>query len=389
MKLRVLSAALMIGVVLGAAERARGQADDKEGVKQPGSSAPKLVVGDKAPALAIEKWVKGEPVTGFEKGKVYVVEFWATWCGPCIKSMPHLTELQKKHRKQGLTIVSVTAEDSNNSLAAVEAMVKEKGDEGMGYTVAWDKGRATTEAYRKAAGINWIPSAFVVNKEGVIAWIGNPGHPEGEFDRVLGEVVTDKYDLKAAVEKYRGEKTREEEAERKRKAAEDAAQALEDAQAERDWPKALEAIDVLIGTNPERDAVLSREKFRILLTQTHEYEKAYAWGREAAKKYWKEDAESLNSAAWWTLDEEGVEKRDVDFAMELAMAAVKASNEEDEAILDTLAYAYYHKGDLEKALSWQKKAVAAIKPTTMKRIKDELESRLKMYEEEIKKKKEK
>src|SRR5687768_10072414 len=41
------------------------------------ASLPKLKVGDKAPPLSIEKWVKGEPITGFEKGRIYVVEFWA------------------------------------------------------------------------------------------------------------------------------------------------------------------------------------------------------------------------------------------------------------------------------------------------------------------------
>ena len=69
-------------------------------------SAQDLKVGSAAPELAIEHWLQDgngffKPVTKFEKGKVYVVEFWATWCGPCIQSMPHLAEIQNKYRGQG------------------------------------------------------------------------------------------------------------------------------------------------------------------------------------------------------------------------------------------------------------------------------------------------
>src|SRR5947208_1155637 len=53
------------------------------------ADAPTLHVGDRAPGLSVSKWLKGEPVTQFQPGKVYVVEFWATWRQPCIKSIPH------------------------------------------------------------------------------------------------------------------------------------------------------------------------------------------------------------------------------------------------------------------------------------------------------------
>ncbi|MFM7297514.1 MAG: TlpA family protein disulfide reductase, partial [Planctomycetota bacterium] len=50
-----------------------------------------LGVGDPAPRLRVGSWLKGEPIAGFEAGRVYVVEFWSTWCLPCEKSIPLLS----------------------------------------------------------------------------------------------------------------------------------------------------------------------------------------------------------------------------------------------------------------------------------------------------------
>ena len=90
----------------------------------------KLQVGDEAPGLDIDAWVKGEAVT-IETGRVYVVEFWATWCGPCRKSIPHLTKLQKEYGSDGLTIIGISDEEAD----VVKPFVQRQG-ENMGYTVA-------------------------------------------------------------------------------------------------------------------------------------------------------------------------------------------------------------------------------------------------------------
>ena len=56
-----------------------------------------LVPGSPAPAFTVDSFVRGTEVKTLELGKVHVIEFWATWCGPCVASMPHLTELQKQN----------------------------------------------------------------------------------------------------------------------------------------------------------------------------------------------------------------------------------------------------------------------------------------------------
>src|SRR5262245_10516457 len=93
-------------------------------------SAAGLGIGSKAPPFEVNKFVKGEPVKQFDKGKIYVVEFWATWCGPCRESIPHLTELQKKYQDVVFIGVSVWEE----SQAKVEPFVKKMGEK-MDYRV--------------------------------------------------------------------------------------------------------------------------------------------------------------------------------------------------------------------------------------------------------------
>jgi thiol-disulfide isomerase/thioredoxin len=62
-------------------------------LETPNSEPLPLAIGDNAPAISIDHWVKGEDFDTFEDGQVYVMEFWATWCGPCITTMPHLSGL--------------------------------------------------------------------------------------------------------------------------------------------------------------------------------------------------------------------------------------------------------------------------------------------------------
>ncbi len=161
-----------------------GASPAKESASKPQSVAAKLQVGDRAPAISVGKTIKGDEITTFDRKHVYVVEFWATWCGPCRESIPHLTELAKKFSGEAKFLgVSVAERDP----AAVEPFVAKMGDK-MKYTVATDKvpvgGKASDgfmiKAWLQAAGLDGIPSAFVVDADGKIAWIGSPSSPEME-----------------------------------------------------------------------------------------------------------------------------------------------------------------------------------------------------------------
>ena len=156
-----------------------------------------LLVGDAAPKLEVQEFVRGEPVKQFEHGKTYVVEFWATWCGPCRESIPHLSELQKKYKDA--TFLGVSIDDE---AAEVKPFVKKMGDK-MDYRVATDaregdKGKMA-QAWLEASYQNGIPTAYVVNGDGKVAWIGHPN----DIEEPLKQILAGKWDLAAKAAEFK------------------------------------------------------------------------------------------------------------------------------------------------------------------------------------------
>src|SRR3954452_1602251 len=86
------------------------------------AAEPTLKVGDRAPKLQTGKWVQGDPVKEFEQGKAYIVEFWATWCGPCRVSIPHLNEIHSKYKDKGLIVIGQDCWEQDETL--VEPFIK-------------------------------------------------------------------------------------------------------------------------------------------------------------------------------------------------------------------------------------------------------------------------
>lgn len=155
-------------------------------------------LGDRAKPLQVAEWVNGGPIdlAAGRGEKIFVVEFWATWCPPCLTSIPHLTRLQQKHRKDGVEVIGVTDESGPE----VREFVKKMGGK-MNYAVALDNEGATGAAYMRAYGVTGIPHAFVVDKVGRVVW---SGHPEDGLDAVLDQVVAGDFDLELARKRERG-----------------------------------------------------------------------------------------------------------------------------------------------------------------------------------------
>ena len=204
----LILAALAAGICFHA-PAVRAEEPPQDAAAGTGKSATSLKVGVKAPAFQPSGWVQGEPVKSFESDKVYLIEFWATWCGPCRATIPHLNALHRKFQDKGLVVIGQSFSEKDPD--AVAAYVKKMGDQ-MTYRVTLDTAAGNEpgtmdRTWVKAAGIRSIPAAFLVDKTGTIAWIGHPQNlPEKTIDQVIAgtykpENATD--DREAKVKEFR------------------------------------------------------------------------------------------------------------------------------------------------------------------------------------------
>ena len=322
------------------------------------TAAPVLKVGDPAPPIQVDEWVKGEPVTEFKDGEVYVVEFWATWCPPCVKSIPHLTKLQKEYKDKGVTIVGITGFENAPNLAAAVSLVKpwvEDKDDEMDYVVAVeDRSNArTVKAYMEAARQQGIPTAFIVDQNQRIAFIGQPLDPS--FDKTLADVVAGTFDADASA----------------------AAAAAEAALMERgqailsevngmfeagNFAQGLDRLDDVIAIDDDLFGQIAVTKMQFLMAHPNpairDQAKASAFADKLIAELAPENAQLLNQVAWIVASSEEVTEASAAQAVKLAKHANKLTNGDDADILDTLAAAYSASGDNAKAIATQEMAVA-------------------------------
>jgi tetratricopeptide (TPR) repeat protein len=255
-------------------------------------------------------------------------------------------------------------------VAKVTKFVNEMGAK-MNYNVAVDtapQGGFMSENWMQAAEQRGIPAAFIVGKDGKIAWIGHPM----TMDKPLAEIVAGTFNAKAYAEQQRRASMAEEELGK-------LGRSINELAGKGDFKGAVAKIDAFKTNDPAIAAQLAAVKVR-LMTQYDE-PGAARYVRDLANGMFKSDPMWLNDTAWGMIGDEPMWKNpDKALALQMAQRAVELTQGKEPALLDTLAMAYFKTGDKAKAIATQEKAVAILnKAGVDAKTKKEYTDRLEMF----------
>jgi len=309
------------------------------------SPAPgQLRVGDAAPAFTVTDWLKGAPedlVSGKGK-KIYVLDFWATWCVPCLQNIPHLTQLQKKYADQGVVVIGMTGPglDRRQQLSQVKRFVNGQSEQ-MGYTIAWDQTNKMEIDYLIAAGAPGIPHAFVIDKSGRVVW---QGHPQFGMDEVLARLLAGTFDLEREIARSRAEAKLNQ-----------LLMPFELAMRSGDFKKAVAILEEALAVDPAHYGVLTII-YQVYTSDLHDPGAYRTWVESFIDKH-QANSEALVALAQVLLGIESPGQRLPDLMLRAARGAFDAAAGKNVEAIEVYARAAQEVGNLDEAIRLQTLAV--------------------------------
>jgi thiol-disulfide isomerase/thioredoxin len=297
-----------------------------------------LKAGDPAPEFKVATWLKGTPVKQLERGNIYVLEFWATRCAPCIKALPHLKELSEQYKGKA-TFIAIGQPYERETLESIQEFVRRK-DDLMPYAVGLEplhgKGPRMYDQWGPPAGFAGLPVTIVVDGAGRIAWTGMPM----ELDEPLKQIVAGTHDIQAA---------------RRQQEADHAAADVNSAQresfrtmlADKDYAAVIQRVDTLAARNPALEGEVYAYKLMALLETDPPEAIAYAQGLPPALR---------GDAASVLAERDGLPQAAYEF---IAAELEKAVSNPDTHVMSwqLLASTYHRLGKLDRAIEIQQAAL--------------------------------
>lgn len=306
-----------------------------------------LRVGDAAPPIKVQAWIKGTPISSLKKGHFYVMEFGSVGCGPCRVSIPHMTKVAREYTNE-LSLVSFfiyengsTPTDTINTsyVKRVEGFINKLGD-AVSYAVAVDDPKQTmANTWMKASGQKGIPVAFIIDKSGTIAWIGHPL----DLELVVGDIIQDKSPIATS----------------KKIDITNVMLNINTLRQEKRFDDSLSKLDSLIEQNPHKPH-LNRVKFQILLEADES--KAYSFCKEILMNQCRDVDYILSDIASDIFYSNAIKNNETAMDVVIALTGRAIELSKDEVIYASLsclqAQAYFRKGDVRRAIEIAEKGLS-------------------------------
>ncbi len=303
-----------------------------------------VLVGDPAPAIENVTWVRGEEIQSWTAGHVYVIDFWATWCPPCIKGLRRLQTLHDRFVPRRVHFIAVAIWPTPKSRPPEEVLARFPE---LSYSLAIDNENATADALMTASRSTGLPNTMIVDRLGRLAWVGAPS--DG-FEESLQAVVAGDFDIESARQ-----------ADIIRHRAEVFIGSASRAERSGNFRSAIDLIDQAIAVDPDRFSAYRGWQYEIALLRLEDPRAAKEIADGFLSSPQGEDPYALFILATRVVsnfEHTPPHLRDLDLALHCARKSVEKSREPDYENLALVAEIYALRGEYDAALHHQRHAMS-------------------------------